>query len=68
MPTASPDTTPVNIPTPATVVLLLTHEPPGVALANVESVPTQIARLPVIGAGNAFTVTSAVIEQPPANV
>src|SRR5262245_47364083 len=56
------------MPMPATVVLPLTHVPPGVVLVSEEVVPTQIARLPVIGAGNALIVTTEVIEQPPTKV
>lgn len=48
----------------ASVVLLLVHVPPTVALVNVVVEPTQAIGVPPIDAGNAFTVTGIVEKQP----
>jgi hypothetical protein len=61
--TDMPVTTPVLL-TVAVPVALLLHAPPGVTSFNVVVVPTQIPRLPVISAGDMFTVTTAVLTQP----
>jgi hypothetical protein len=50
LPADTPVTTPVEL-TVATVVLLLDHVPPVVALANNIVLPTQTALAPVIAAG-----------------
>ena len=60
VPVAIPFTTPVPEPTVATVVLLLAHIPAGVASLNVVVVAPQIVAVPVITAGNGFTVSGAV--------
>jgi hypothetical protein len=63
-PTVSPVTMPVNKLTVATVVLLLLHVPPAVASLNIVVSPKHTFVLPVIGAGNGFTVTVVVMKQP----
>lgn len=64
MPAARPLTTPVPDPTDAIDALLLIQLPPEVALARVVVDPTQTLAVPVIDAGNAFTVTTRVLKQP----
>jgi hypothetical protein len=64
VPVAIPETTPVEVPIDATVVLLLLHVPPGVPSVSDVLPPTHIARLPVIGAGSGLTVTTTQREQP----
>lgn len=59
-PGETPVTTPVNIPTVATDVLLLVQVQPTVASLRVVDVPTQIVVEPVIGAGKGLTVTTTV--------
>jgi hypothetical protein len=63
-PAVMPDTTPLILPTVATDVLLLNHVPPLVAELNVVVAPEHIASVPVIAAGEATTVTTAVTKQP----
>jgi hypothetical protein len=63
VPAPPPVTTPVLL-TVAIPGALLLQLPPGVASASVVVVPTQIPRLPVIKAGDMFTVTVAVLIQP----
>ena len=53
----------VNV-TEAIVVELLLHVPPPVASVNMVVSPEHTAVLPVIGAGNAYTVTDTVCVQP----
>ena len=64
MPTATPDTKPVTNVVDATVVLLLLHVPPVVALASVVTVPSHTVAVPVMAPGNGFTVTTTVLRQP----
>jgi hypothetical protein len=59
--TTSPVTIPVVEPTIATVVLLLLHVPKVVTSLNVVVSPEHTCKVPVIFAGNGFTVTTAVI-------
>ncbi len=67
VPAEIPVTTPVVLPTVATPGALLVHVPPGVASVNVIVEPTHTADGPAITAGNAFTVITLVVEQPPPN-
>ena len=55
-----PVTTPVNNPAVAFVILLLLQVPEGVASCKSVVRPTHTAIVPVIAAGNGFTVTIAV--------
>ena len=48
----------------ATVVLLLLHVPPVVASVSVVVVPEQMVKVPEIGLGRGFTVTTEVVLQP----
>jgi hypothetical protein len=57
-------TTPVDEPMDATALLLLVHVPPAVALLSAVVCPEHTASVPVMAAGSAFTVISAVIGQP----
>lgn len=59
-----PVTRPVATSIVAIAGVLLAHVPPPVALASVIVCPTHTLLGPVIAPGNAFTVTSAVAEQP----
>jgi hypothetical protein len=63
-PAVMPDTTPLILPTVATDVLLLNHVLPLVAELNVVVASEHIASVPVIAAGEATTVTTAVTKQP----
>ncbi len=56
VPDVTPVTTPVVKPTVATPVLLLLHVPTPVASDKGVVLPTHKERVPVIGAGVAFTV------------
>ena len=51
---------PVEEPTVATVVWLLTHIPPDVALLNVVVRPTHTTAVPVLVGGDWLTVTVVV--------
>ena len=57
-----PPVSPVTMPVPAsmvpTAVLLLLHVPPVLLLPSAVVPPSQVPRLPVIGPGFGFTVTS----------
>lgn len=64
VPKEIPVTIPVETPHVATDGLLLLQVTPGVAELNVDVPPTQILSIPVIGAGSAFTVTTAIATQP----
>ena len=64
VPVTRPLTTPVVLPIVATVVLLLLQLPPEVVFASVALAPTQVPPGPVIAAGVALTVTTAVRRQP----
>ena len=50
--------------TVATGVFAEAHVPPVVVLVNVVVAPVQTVAVPVIMAGNGFTVTIALLEQP----
>ena len=58
-PGAMPDTTPVG-PTVATSALLLLQAPPPLPSTNVTEEPWQIAGVPEIATGCAFTVKTVV--------
>ena len=63
LPVLAPVTTP-SVPTSATDGMLLLHVPPriaGVKVVMLPPAPAQIDAWPVIGAGDAFTVTIAVV-------
>ena len=64
MPLATPYTTPVETPTVPTRPLLLLHVPPAGVPVSVVVLPAQIVVVPVMGAGSAFTVATAVLKQP----
>lgn len=67
---AVPVPIPVIVPVPplplaiATDVLSLLHVPPGVALVIITDDPTHMLDVPLIDAGDAFTVTTRVLTQP----
>jgi hypothetical protein len=65
-PEDNPATTPDNEPTDATTALLLVHVPLGVTSLSSVVVPAQIVVVPEIAAGVGLTVSTAVMEQPPA--
>lgn len=65
MPTLIPETMPVEDPTTAIAVELLLHVPPGVLLLSVVVLPLHTSVVPVIAAGNGFTVTVAVVKPVP---
>lgn len=67
---AVPAVPPVTVPpaTLATVVALLDHVPPDVALLRTVVLPEHTNAEPVIAAGGGFTVTVAVLKQPVAAV
>jgi hypothetical protein len=64
VPALIPLTTPVELPTVATAVLLLLHVPPPVAHESVVEPPAQALVVPVIAAGTEFTVRTAVDRHP----
>lgn len=68
VPADKPVTKPVRDPILATVVLLLLHNPTGVASLNVVVPPVQSMVVPVIAAGFACTFITTVVIQPVANV
>jgi hypothetical protein len=63
VPADNAETTPLEDPTVATVVLELLHEPPSEALLSVDVAPSHMLVFPVI-AGNAPTVNTLVAKQP----
>lgn len=63
-PAASPFITPALLIV-ASMVLLLAHDPPVVVLLSVVVAPTHTSILPVMGAGIAFTVITAVVVELP---
>ena len=63
VPAAIPDTLP-ETSTVATEILLLLHVPPPVASDNAVIAPAQTRGIPVMLAGNGFTVTTRVLKQP----
>ena len=67
-PAAIPFTTPVDVPTVATDVLLLVQVPPPVASNNGVVEPGQTVITPVMPAGVRLTVAVALIKQPVGNV
>ena len=64
VPDATPETTPVVVPTVAISALLVLHVPPGVASLNVAEDNGQIFTLPDIVAGRGLTVSGIVAVQP----
>lgn len=68
VPATRPDTTPVPAPIVATEVALLLHVPPVLVLLSVVVAVAHTCVAPVIAAGVAFTVASAVRIQPPGNM
>ena len=64
VPPITPVTTPVPVPTVATVVVLLAHLPPGVPSLRVLACPAHIVVMPVIGSGLAFTDIMVYVVQP----
>jgi hypothetical protein len=64
VPADTPPTTPLPIPTVATVVVLLVHVPPNVASLSVTVELTHSEGDPVIAAGLALTVSTRVVVQP----
>ena len=67
VPSAFPVTTPARS-TEATEASLVDHPPPGVAEANVEVEPRQIAPFPPIAAGLPFTVNTEKVRHPVSNL
>ncbi len=67
VPTATPDTTPEEVPMVAADVLLLLHAPPAVELVNEKGAPTHALALPVIAPGSGLIVTVADAEHPVLN-
>ena len=65
VPVAAAETTPVEEPIVATLVLPLVQYPPVVVLPNVVTPPTQTVVAPVIADGELLTVTTDVVRQPP---
>jgi hypothetical protein len=66
VPPATPPTTPDEEPTVATVVVVLLHVPPAVALLSVIVDPWQTTGVPNIAVADVtFTVVVAVVVQPP---
>ena len=59
-----PVTTPVALPTSAIVGSLLAHVPPVTKSLNIVVEPSHTFGLPVIAAGNGFTLTTIVAAQP----
>lgn len=68
VPTTKPSTTPEDVPTDATVGVLLIQLPPGEGLDNVIEDPGHTAENPLIGAGETLTVTNFVVRQPVGSV
>ena len=64
MPPPAPVTTPVPVPTVATVVVLLVHLPPPVPSLRVLVCPTHSVVIPVMGSGLAFTEITVLVMQP----
>ena len=61
-------TMPVDDPTIATPVLPLTQVPPAVASYSVSNEVAQVVKPPMIGSGNGFTVTVALMLHPARSV
>jgi hypothetical protein len=64
VPADTPVTTPDVTSTVAIAALPLLHVPPVVVLLSVDVAPAQIFVIPVIGAANGLTVTTAVERHP----
>lgn len=64
VPGLTPVTMPVEAPTEATSGLLLLHVPPEVGSVRVVVRPTHNIDVPLIGAGNGFTVMTAMAKHP----
>jgi hypothetical protein len=64
VPTATPDTTPVETPIVATAGLLLAHVPPAVLLVSVVVLPTQVNKEPPIADGAVTNVSVTTAVQP----
>lgn len=64
LPAETPVTTPVEDPIVASDGLLLIHVPPPGVDDKVVEFDTQVANVPVIAVGSAFTVTAVIVEQP----
>jgi hypothetical protein len=62
--TVPPVTIPVELPTEATVLLLLVHVPPDIVLLNIVVCPEHTVGVPVLAGGTGFTVITVVIGQP----
>jgi len=62
----TPDDTPVTTPVEPTAipVLVVLHIPLAEVSVSITLVPTHTADDPLTGAGNGFTVTKAIAEQP----
>lgn len=68
VPAAMPVTIPVLLFTAATPVVPELHVPEGSVSASVVAVPEQVFSMPVMVAGNGFTVTTVLDEQPELSV
>ena len=68
VPAPEPAVTTPPASTLATVASLLLHVPPDVVLLSVLVVVIHALNVPVIGAGDAFTVTVTVAKHPAGNV
>jgi hypothetical protein len=64
MPGEYPVTTPDELPMPATARSDVAQLPPGVISASVVLRPTQTVVVPVMDAGNGYTLKESVAEQP----
>ena len=64
VPDTTPHITPLATPIVATAGLLLLQVPPLVGLVSVVQFPSHTLNEPPIAAGNVFTVSTAVAEQP----
>jgi hypothetical protein len=68
VPDAIPETTPLPVSTVATAMLLLVHIPDGVVLLSAVVCNSHTDVVPVIAAGEVFTVIGNVAIQPVGNV
>jgi hypothetical protein len=68
VPGTEPTTIPVAAPIPATVVVLLVHTPPGVALDKGVGDDIHMLAVPVIAAGSGLTVMTREEIQPNGNM
>ena len=67
-PPAIPVTTPVDMPTVATVVAVLLHVPPETLLVSEMVWPAQTDEGPEIVPGDGLTITTIEVEQPEDNI